>query len=318
MRVLAIVLSTPFIELAAVLLAIIWMVRDITDKVRPLLVIALTVNLFYGILLSTFMGAEGSLLPWKYDAILWRLDAVLRLPTQAMARALQGHWHAPLETTYQLMVPLMVAWFLVVRRAGRGGALVLAYVAELLTGPLLYAMVPACGPVYAFKADWLHVTPKLELMRLPEMPNAFPSLHIGTAFVLLLFAPGRWSRAVATVLFALTALATIASGEHYLIDLLPGIAFGCFAAEAGLRRWRPALAMLGLALAWSLLVRFEYVRLIAHPAALQALAGATVIAAAITVSRFWRLPATEGANRGAKLADAPAQTPPVHMGETVN
>jgi len=318
MRALAFVLSTPFIEFAAVLLAIIWMIRDTKDKVRPLLVIALLVNLFYGILLGIFMSAEGSLLPWKYDAVLWRLDAALGLPTQAMARALQGHWHAPLQTSYQLMVPLMIAWFLVVRRAGRGGALILAYVAELLTGPLLYAIVPACGPVYAFKADWLHATPKLELMRLPEMPNAFPSLHIGTAFVLLLFAPGRWSRAVATTLFTLTAMATIASGEHYLIDLLPGIAFGCFAAETGLRRLRPALAMLGLALTWSLLVRFEYVRLIAHPAALRVLAGVTVAAAAVTVSRFWRLPAAEAGSRSADLTDAPAQPPAVHMGETVN
>jgi len=316
MRVLAFLLSAPFIQVAALFFAILWMIRDQKDKVRPLLVMALTINLFYGILLSIFMGAEGGLMPWKYDAILWQLDAALGVPTQALARALQGTWRGPLSTMYQLMIPMMIGWFLVVRRSGRAGALVLAYVAELVTGPLLYAVVPACGPVYAFKADWLQVVaPTAKLIRLPGMPNAFPSLHIATAMVLLLFAPGRWWRAAGGVFFTVTALATVATGEHYILDLVPGVAFGCFAALAGVRRFRSALGLLSLTLSWSLLVRLEFSWLIAHTVALRILVAITLLTAMAVVARFWRpITATQRcAELEAISAEGPEQPPPVHM-----
>ena len=48
MRALAFLLSAPFIQVAALFFAILWMIRDQKDKVRPLLVMALTINLFYG------------------------------------------------------------------------------------------------------------------------------------------------------------------------------------------------------------------------------------------------------------------------------
>ena len=314
MRVLAFLMSAQFIEIAALFLSIVWMVRNPKDKVRPLLVIALIVNLFYGILLSMFMGAEGSLLPWKYDAILLHLDAALGLPATRLAQPLQGAWRIPLMTVYQLMVPMMICWFLVVRRQGLGPALILAYVAELVTGPLLYAIVPACGPVYALGANWMHTAlPKPELIRLAGMPNAFPSLHIGTALVLVLFAPSRWSRAVALVLFAATTMAIVSTGEHYVIDLLPGLAFGCFAAQAGLRRLGLALPNLAIALLWSLLVRFEYAFLISHPSALRVLAIVTVLFTAATVAQQWQERQSIYAGAEDIDASAPEQPTPVHM-----
>ncbi|HKO20416.1 MAG TPA: phosphatase PAP2 family protein [Acidobacteriaceae bacterium] len=316
MRVLAFVLSAPFIELAALFLSILWMLRNPKDKVRPLLVIALIVNLFYGILLSMFMGAEGSLLPWKYDFILLHLDTALGLPATRLAQPLEGEWRIPLMTVYQLMIPMMICWFLVVRRRGLGPALILAYVAELVTGPLLYAIVPACGPGYALGADWMHAAPPAqELIRLGGMPNAFPSLHIGTALVLVLFAPGRWSRIIALAFFAATGMAIVSTGEHYVIDLLPGLAFGCFAAEAGLRRYKPALANLALALLWSFLVRFEYPFFISHPYALRILAFVTVLATATTVAQEWRKREGRGAEdrSGDRGGSAPEQPTPVHM-----
>ena len=318
MHVLAFVLSAPFIELTALFLAIVWMVRDQTDKVRPLLVIALTVNLFYGILLSIFMGAEGSVLPWKYDAILLRLDETLGVSTGSLAAPLQGAWRVPLATIYQLMVPMMIGWFLVARRAGRGGALVLAYVAELVTGPLLYAIVPGCGPAYAMGANWMHAAPPPPvLMRLGGMPNAFPSLHVATALVLVLFAPGKWSRTVAVAFFAFTVMATISTGEHYLIDLLPGLAFACYAAEMGLRRFRWALPHLAVAVLWCLIVRFKFGWLIVHPVMLRMMVALTIVAAVAAVVRHWRVQQHRTVEATVESVDvpcsAPDEPPPVHM-----
>ena len=189
------------------------------------------------------------------------------------------------------MIPMMICWFLVTRYRNIRGSVVLAYVAELIAGPMLYAVLPACGPIYAFGALWLHPpTVTATTIRLAGMPNAFPSLHFGTALVLVFFAPGKLWRTVALAFLAGTGLATLSTGEHYVIDLVSGAAFGCFAASVGYRRRRSAIAYLGIVLAWSLAVRFEYAFLIGHPVLLRFLAVLTVALAAFAVFKEWSLP----------------------------
>lgn len=289
MHLLAALQNPAFVAILALVLAVVWMLRDETDKTRPLLVIALTVNLFYGFFLTLFMGREGALLPWKYDFVLFRIDSALGLPTYVVAQPLQGHWRTLLIVVYELMVPMMIAWFLVVRSRAARASLVLTYVTELVAGPLLYMLLPACGPIYAFGANWLHppaVEP--EAIRLAGMPNAFPSLHLGTAFVLVLFAPGRVWKAVALAFLAGTALATLATGEHYVIDLAAGLVFGCFAAAMGRRRFRRALFYLAVVVAWSLTIRFASAWLIAHPGLLRTAVALTVLLAVLALISQWR------------------------------
>jgi hypothetical protein len=197
------------------------------------------------------------------------------------------------------MVPMMIAWFLLTRNRRSSGSIILAYVAELASGPLLYMIVPACGPIYAFGKQWLHppaVTP--EAVRLAGMPNAFPSLHIGTAFVFLMFAPGRIWKAVALLFFAATCLATLSTGEHYVIDLVPGLAFGVFVSAIGMRNFRRAGCFFALTLSWSLAVRFAYTLLLAHPMLTRSLAGLTVASAAFALGKQWSA-APEGGNGNA-------------------
>lgn len=287
MRLLAIVLNPAILGLFALFLSVVWMLRDERDKTRPILVVALTLNLFFGLLMTFFMGNEGSRLPWKYDLILLNLDQSLGISTASIARSLQV-FRIPLMVVYQWMVPMMICWFLVTRKQTQGGSIVLAYVGELIAGPILYAIVPGCGPVYAFGQNWLHpvaVTP--HLIQLVGMPNAFPSLHIATAMVFVLFAPGKLWRGVALVFLSGTLLATLASGEHYVIDLVPGLAFGCFAASVGYRRISQALFYLAVVLSWPLLVRFKFAYLIAHPALLQSLSVVTVAIVIAAIVKQW-------------------------------
>ena len=217
---------------------------------------------------------------------------------------------------YQLMIPMMIGWFLVVCRSGRAGALVLAYVAELVTGTAALrgraclrtslrvqgGLAAGCRPhgeTYTTARD-------AECVSVAAYP---------TAMVSLLFAPGRWWRAAGGVFFTVTALATVATGEHYILDLVPGVAFGCFAALAGVRRFRSALGLLSLTLSWSLLVRLEYSWLIAHTVALRILVAITLLTAMAVVARFWRpITATQRcAELEAISAEGPEQPPPVHM-----
>jgi hypothetical protein len=127
-------------------------------------------------------------------------------------------------------------------------------------------------------------------IKLVGMPNAFPSLHMATAFVFVLFAPGKLWRVVSLAFLACTGMATLSTGEHYVIDLVAGLAFGCFAASVGYRRKRSAMAYLGIVLAWSLTVRFEYAFLIAHPLVLRLLALLTVAVAVFAVIKEWSSP----------------------------
>ena len=277
------------IGIIALFLALIWMLRDEKDKTRPLLVFALVLNFFYGFLLTVVMGKEDGLLPWKYDLFLLQLDASLGVSAAAIARPLQGFWRIPLNVTYQLMVPMMICWYLVTRNRNNRGSIVLAFVAELVMGPLLYAILPACGPAYVFGSNWLN--PPLapaHLIRFSGMPNAFPSLHLGTALVLVLYAEGKLWRGISLMFFVGTALATISTGEHYLIDLVAGLAFGCF-ANVGYRRFRSASFYLGIAISWSLAIRFQFAFLLAHPGVLRSCAAFTLAMAIFAVVREWRI-----------------------------
>jgi hypothetical protein len=291
MHLLAILTSPPIIATLALFLSVIWMLMDEKDKTRPMLVFALTLNLFFGFLLTTFMGKEGGLLPWKFDYVLAAMDDSLGIRAASIARPLEGFWRTPLVVVYQFMVPMMICWFLVTRARNPRGSVVLAYVGEMIAGPILYAILPACGPIYAFGARWLY-PPQVQAgaIKLAGMPNAFPSLHIGTALVFVFLAPGKLWRAVSLAFLAGTTLATLVTGEHYVIDLVAGVAFGCFAASVGYRKYHRALIYLGIVLGWSLAVRFGYAFLIAHPALLRLLAVLTVALAGWEVMKEWRVP----------------------------
>ena len=295
-ELLNILFNPAIFGIAALFLAILWMLADQKDKTRALLVIALVVNLFYGFLLTTFMGRENSLFPLKYDYVLFHLDSSLGRWATDAASHLQGPFYFPLWLFYQLMVPMMIAWFLVVKHGQGRGSIVVAYIAEMVTGPVLYAILPACGPIYAFGKEWLHPpSVPAEAFRLAALPNAFPSLHVGTAFVMLLFAPSRWSRAISLAFLGLTAMATLATGEHYVIDLIPGLVFGAYAAACGIRAWRRIVFFGAIVLSWTLSVRFGYVFLIAHSAIIKLCAILSVAVAAWALWKQWREPSEESA-----------------------
>jgi PAP2 superfamily protein len=288
MKLLLLFLSPGLIGIAAVFWSVIWMLRNEKDKSRPLLVFALILNLFYGFLLTRVLNREGSLVPWKYDLVLFNLDKTLGIPPASVAMLLQRAWRVPLFIIYQLMVPMMIFWFLIIRDQDRRKSLVTAYVVELVAGPILYAILPACGPVYAFGANWLHppIT-QAQVIRFSGMPNAFPSLHMATAFVFVLFAQGKLWRGISLAFLLATALATLATGEHYVIDLAPGLVFGCFATTLGHLRVRQALLPMVVVLAWSFAIRFEYRFLLSAPALVKSMALLTVALAFWTLFKEW-------------------------------
>ncbi len=292
MRAYSILSSPAFIGVLFLFLSVLWMLRNPKDTARPILVFALVFNLFYCILLNFFMGTEGNLLPWKYDHVLIRIDESLGFSAAAFSRwSLQHGCLLPLVVIYQLMVPMMICWFFVTRHRNVRGSFVSAYVVELVAGPIMYSILPACGPIYAFGTQWLH-PPAVQAspIQLTGSPNAFPSLHVGTALVFVLFSPNKFWRGVALAFLTCTVFATLATGEHYVIDLIAGLAFGCFAVSVARRMIGEAILFLTTTLGWSLLVRFAYIYLIAHPVITASFGALTVALATAAVLRECTIP----------------------------
>ena len=286
------IFSPGFLGIIAAFLAIVWMLRDETDKTRPLVVFAILINLFYGTVITIFLGQEGSLLPWKYDQILFEIDHALGITTAAIALPLlKGVWKAPLHLVYESLLPVMIVCCFLQRRVEVRNLILRGYVAELIVGPLFYAVLPACGPAYAFGPTWLYaeLLAPAHAIRLAGFPNAFPSLHIATAFLFVLFARRAFWRGAALVFLVATMLATLSTGEHYVIDLVAGLAFGCFAAAVAGRRWWTACAYLFTTGVWSFSIRFRYEAMLAHPYALRLFALVTVMIAVHAVLVAWDL-----------------------------
>jgi hypothetical protein len=108
------------------------------------------------------------------------------------------------------------------------------------------------------------------------MPNAFPSLHFSTALMLVLLAKSRFWRVVAWVFLIGTGLATLTTGEHYVIDLVVAITFACFATAVACRRFGFALCHLGLVVGWAIAIRTAGSLLVLHPGWLRLFGAATV------------------------------------------
>jgi len=144
-----------------------------------------------------------------------------------------------------------------------------------IVGIQAYRLLPACGPVYLLGSECFTgevpascatvAAADLRPIGLnPSFPrNAMPSLHI--AWALLVYwvwraTPWHW---LALIYLTLTALATLAGGEHYLVDLVAAFPFAlAMWAICCPRMWSPQRVLtivgsiLGLLL-WIAIIRFS-------------------------------------------------------------
>jgi hypothetical protein len=103
--------------------------------------------------------------------------------------------------------------------------IVRAFAYMLLIAPVLYLIFPAVGPAYVTD---------------PSAPiNCLPSVHLTTAILGTIYLPRRW-KWVGILFVALTAVATLTTGQHYLIDLVASVPFAAMIVK--LVNWRPAIS----------------------------------------------------------------------------
>jgi len=193
---------------------------------------------FVSILVGFVLVALRRLSPVTLDARLLAADGTLGFqPSFVLGSMLIGRpllWD--LTSTVYYALPFAIALLCAVqfeRNFGEVRRLLCMFIVMSVTGLALYAVCPATGPHYAFRAGYPLTPPHLTYLQLgaalsPDAPrNAMPSVHFSTA--LLVFwntAHMRKAGRIAAGLFlAGMTFAVLALGEHYLIDVIVAVPF---------------------------------------------------------------------------------------------
>jgi len=170
----------------------------------------------------------------RYDEWFLVVDGWFGYPSFAAGRLLQAHHSLELIVLTDYISFVLVVLFAVAANFAlvsiRGGYRVFWAVALscFLAAPI-YATLPASGPRYAFAGFPYRIPQLTELHALlipGAPPNCMPSVHMTLALLVAAFV-WRWraGKALGALHVALTALATLGLGEHYLIDLIAAVPY---------------------------------------------------------------------------------------------
>lgn len=189
-------------------------------------------------------GVVRRMTPTTFDGALYALDAALRIPFSRLAgeffdaapaiRILSFISYAALPGS--IVAGLAYEEYNYRRNVERGVGVnvLLAYAVSGSLAAAFYIMCPGTGPYHAFPNAFPSHLPdpaSVPLALAPFAPlsprNAMPSLHAAWAVLLARSTAGSRLalRIVAWSLALFTILATIGSGEHYVIDLVAAAPF---------------------------------------------------------------------------------------------
>jgi hypothetical protein len=178
------------------------------------------------------------LTPNKYDQYVYLFDAHLGHPSFALGRAVFGSraLFALVSISYGLLPVMMVATLYVYlwqRSESETLRLAKAFLLNLFLAVPLYLLFPVCGPRFAFR-EFPFLQPFgliPHAMAITAAPNGVPSVHASTALLVLWFSR-NWTPFFisAWIFLALTVLATLGSGQHYLFDLFCAVPYAALVA----------------------------------------------------------------------------------------
>ena len=169
--------------------------------------------------------------PMKMDLYAYVADGFLGQPAFVLGRMVAPHvWAKVLLNVAYGLLPIGVIVTLsahVLRRSADVSAMVWAFAINLLAAPAFYLLVPVCGPLFAFPLFPLGTGPVTpHMMRIDAAPNGVPSVHTSTALLMVWFSRrSRVGFALAMVYLLLILLSTLASGQHYAVDLLAAVPY---------------------------------------------------------------------------------------------
>lgn len=220
-------------------------------------------------------------------------------------------WLFPLvKVTYEGIVLSMAAFYaaFMARRSKPIWELIELLFAAAIVGYLFFSIFPVSGPRYGFPAyfPWRDLPYSmlrgvhLERIRVDWLipRNGVPSLHF--TWALLIWWNTRslplWGRLTAFIFVLATFFDTMATGEHYLYDLIAALPFSLWMQASMIRtvpfrdrqRWLPAACGCAIFVGWLILGRYGLPLLLTNPVIPWTLG---VASSAISIVWAFRLPA---------------------------
>jgi PAP2 superfamily len=169
------------------------------------LVIAVAMSIFC-IFSGLALGWVNSVTPVTYDTQLARLD--FGIAPAVRAWAVSRAWVMdPVDFCYDALPLALMIILVVIGGQPKRRMLASMAIAGVLVIPC-YLLLPAVGPIHVGDVN----APR----------NCMPSMHLTWALFMAINSRG-WARWAACIFVAITALATLATGEHYLPDLLAAL-----------------------------------------------------------------------------------------------
>jgi len=226
------------------------------------------------------------------DEFLWRMDANFGYPQIPLVKFVLDH-AAAYGILHLCYLALSLVGVLVYLALPNETAIRRRYCIASALGLsilLLYAICPAGGPYYLFRENLPYSVPAIAVPHARFMNdvsyNCAPSGHVAWTLVLAWFAHrycGRIARVATAVFLVLTVLATLAMGEHYVIDLVLSAPFAAGMWALSDRQWlRGAVCWLFLVV-WLFALRWGWAQQLPHTA-VWALTAVTLMAP------WWRIP----------------------------
>ena len=181
--------------------------RGSQDDLRNLrIAVAMPVFIFVALCVNTVIV---QITPVSYDPMLLRLDcgvseAIYHWTLASSSRFIAAAW---VYAVLPLVAAVVIGY---TTRRARLHLLSAILLAAVLAVPC-YILLPAVGPA--------HIGQRIAVR------NCMPSLHLTWAMLLWLNAHPNWMRRCVFGFALLTAFATLATGEHYAVDLLAAVPF---------------------------------------------------------------------------------------------
>jgi hypothetical protein len=175
----------------------------------------------------------------RFDLYAYRLDKMFGEPSFMIGRYLLTHmWLDYLAmSAYYLLFSVtffVVCWYFLTQPLEDALTVVRTFLITPVS-ELISLAFPMSGPFYAFKGfPWRMPDGSAHVIQITAPPNCMPSDHLTMALLILYFSR-RWYPAtlLATFYLFLVELATLGSGEHYMIDLIAAVPFTCFVVYLG-------------------------------------------------------------------------------------
>lgn len=199
-----------------------------------------TISLF--ILISSFyLSITVDLLPITYDMHMLNWDSLIfgyqpSIRLKLLAESIPGALIA-LKISYIFLPAFMIATRLSIANKNIPINITTSFLGTAAIGYCIYFIAPVCGPIYLLgdsfldgslspiSSDSYSTNAPLAWANFPR--NGVPSLHIAWALSLFFTSMylGVWTKVFTFIVLALTICATLALGEHYVLDLLIAVPF---------------------------------------------------------------------------------------------